>query len=262
MITTVKKWLSTIITILLLFVLFGLIFVKLEIVELTKTFFLELTIVIALTTIIRFFWYNEGEERAMGENQLIAMKQSYKDLVDVTITSQENLDIFIDDLNKQNRTAWVTRQLKGKTPKNCPKYELIKQKLIEKSYTKVPVITSTQILTRSTMYETVNATDYTKSKKIFYQTISILMSAGLSIILGILAYKELMLNWENLFRYVTYIFSIVWALITSLWNGYKNYKTTTVDHISRLTMIVNRYGEWKKGGAVCPQEVPAISQVS
>lgn len=263
MITTVKKWLSTVVTILLLFVLFGLIFVRLEIVELTETFFLELAIVIALTTIVRFFWYNEGEERAMGDDDIQLIKRNYKDLVDTTITSQDDLDDFVEELNTQNRNTWVLRKLKGKTSKNCPNYQSIKQKLEEKSYTKVPVITATQILTRSTKYETINATDYTKFKKLFYQTTSVFISVGMTIILGILAYKELLLNWENVFRYLTYVFSIVWALITSLWSGYKNYKTTTVDHISRLTMIVNRYGEWKAtGGKKCQQDQLVISQTS
>ena len=61
-------------------------------------------------------------------------------------------------------------------------------------------------------------------------------------------YKELILNWENLFRYLTYLFSILWALVSSLWSGYKTYKNATIDHLSRLTMIVNRYVEWSKKG--------------
>jgi hypothetical protein len=83
----------------------------------------------------------------------------------------------------------------------------------------------------------------------------------MTILLSILAYKELMLNWENVFRYLTYVFSIVWALVSSLWSGYKTYKNTTIDHISRLTMIVNRYAAWKaNGGKRCQQDKPATTQ--
>jgi hypothetical protein len=261
MIAIIKKWLSTVITVLLLFVLFGLIFVKLELVELTDRFFLELAIVMTLTTTVRLFWYNEGEDRAINDESIKELKSNYSALVTSTITSQEDLDKFVDDLNIKNRAAWVFVKLKGKTKDNCPKFDAIEQKLIEKSYKNVPIITSTQILTRSSNYETINATDYTKSKKIFYQTSSMLFSMFLTLILGITAYKELILNWENVFRYLTYVFSILFALVTSLWSGYTNYKTTTIDHISRLTMIVNRYGEWKQGEAVW-QEQQQITQTS
>jgi hypothetical protein len=59
-----------------------------------------------------------------------------------------------------------------------------------------------------------------------------------------------MLEPTNIFRYLSYVFNIAWALISSLWSGYKNYKNTTIDHISRLTMIVNRYSEWQKGDKI------------
>lgn len=46
---------------------------------------------------------------------------------------------------------------------------------------------------------------------------------------------------ENVFRYVTYLFSMTWAIVTSLVKGYNITKKETIDHIARLTMIVNRY---------------------
>jgi hypothetical protein len=149
-------------------------------------------------------------------------------------------------MNELNRERWVFLKLKGRTEKNCKEYDTIHNKLVMKSYKKVPVITSTQILTRSMNYETINAKDYTRFKKVWYQTTSLIMSIGMTILLGIVAYKEIMLEPTNIFRYLSYVFNIAWALISSLWSGYKNYKNTTIDHISRLTMIVNRYSEWQK----------------
>lgn len=245
---SIKKWLSTVVTGLLMLVLFGIIFVRLDIVQLTEAFFLELAIVATLVTIVRIFWYNDGEDRAIREDEIKLLKNDYAKLVDKTIKSQDDLDIFVDELNELNRDRWIFMKLKGRTSKNYSKYNSLYSKLEQKSYKKVPIITSSQILTRSANYETINATDYTKRRKIFYQASSLSLSLCMTILLGILAYKELMLNWANVFRYLTYIFNIVWALITSLWNGYKTYKNTTIDHISRLTMIVNRYDEWCKGG--------------
>lgn len=247
---TIKRWLSGMVTGLLVIVLFGIIFVKLELVTLTDSFFLELGIVAVLTTIIRIMWYNEGEDKALQESDIKEMKVDYSTLVDAKITSQKSLDLFVDDLNAVNRRNWVLYKLKGRTEKTCPKYSQIKQKLIEKSYKKVPKITSTQILTRSQNYESVDAKDYTKFKKTFYQISSVVISMGSTILLGSIAYKELLMNWTNIFRYMTYIFSIVWALASSFLSGYKTYRTNTIDHISRLTMIVHRYEEWCKNGGI------------
>ena len=258
--TVIKKWLSTIVTGLLLLVLFGVIFVRLDLVELSEAFFLELGIVASLVTIIRVCWYGDGENKALNEQSIIDMKVNYAKLVETSIDSQENLDKFIDELNALNRERWIYRKLRGKTKKSCPDYDKILQKLTEKSFKKVPIITSTQILTRSTNYETINAKDYTKFKRIWYQSTSLALSLGMTILLGIIAYKELLLNWTNVFRYLTYVLNIIWALVSSLWSGYKNYKTTTTDHISRLTMIVNRYSEWKTGGKVCQLELLPTSQ--
>ena len=98
MIATVKKWLSTFVTALLLLVLFGLIFVRLDLIELTTTFWLELGIVATLTCIVRFFWYNEGEDRAMHDQDIITLKTNYSKLVEDTIQSQEDLDTFVEKI--------------------------------------------------------------------------------------------------------------------------------------------------------------------
>jgi hypothetical protein len=102
----------------------------------------------------------------------------------------------------------VFLKLKGRTKKNCKEYDTIYNKLVMKSYKKVPVITSTQILTRSVNYETINAKDYTRFKKVWYQATSLVMSIGMTILLGIVAYKEIMLEPTNIFRYLSYVFNI------------------------------------------------------
>jgi hypothetical protein len=57
-------------------------------------------------------------------------------------------------------------------------------------------------------YETINAKDYTRFKKVWYQSTSLIMSIGMTILLGIVAYKEIMLEPTNIFRYLSYVFNI------------------------------------------------------
>lgn len=262
MMNTIKKWLSTVVTGLLLIVLFGIIFIQLELVELSSGFFLELGITASLITIIRIFWYNDGEDRAIRAADIKLLKTDYSTLVKTTIKSYEDLETFIKELNEENRQNWVFHKLKGRTKDNYKDYDKLYQNLTEKSYAKVPVITSTQILTRSANYETINAKDYTSVKKAWYQASSLAMSIGMTILLSVIAYKEIMIDWTNLFRYLSYVFNIAWALISSLFSGYNNYRHTTLDHISRLTMIVNRYAEWCKGGKKCRSEQEQTTQIS
>lgn len=240
----IKRWLSGVLTGLLVVVLFGIIFVRLELATLDDTFFTELGIVAALTAIVRVMWYDEGEDKAFGEEDTKKLKSDYAKLIDTKIQSQESLERFVDKLNKDNREKWVLAKLRGRTEKNCTKYSKLKHKYIKKSYKKVPTVTSTQILTRSYNYAGINAKDYTRFKKIFYQITSVGLSLCSTILLGVIAYKELIVSWTNVFRYLTYIFNIMWALASSYMSGYKTYKSNTTDHISRLTMIVTRYDEW------------------
>jgi membrane-bound ClpP family serine protease len=83
--------------------LFGIIFIRLELVQLSSGFFLELGIVAALVTIVRVFWYNDGEDRAMREQGIKTLKTNYATLVESTITSQDDLDAFVKEMNELNR---------------------------------------------------------------------------------------------------------------------------------------------------------------
>ena len=242
-----KQWLSTVVTVLLVAVLFGIIFVQLDIVEPTPTFFIEVAIIATLMGIVRFFWYSDGEDKAAEEEDIKTTKKDYAYKVDSNILSQEDFEEYLKYLNYENRSLWIKNALKGRTKTNCDNYDEIYKKLVIKSYKRVKPVTISQILTRSAKNEVITAKDYTKIYKLAYQISSVVISLVSSVVLATLAYKNLMLSWTNVFRYLTYLFSIVWAIFTSYVKGYKTYKKETIDHISRLTMIVNRYEDWKKG---------------
>lgn len=244
-IQTIKKWLAAVMTGLLTGVLFGIVFVVLGLNDISnESFTIESCIVTIMLIVLRFFWYEDGEDRA--EELLRPTKQAYADLVEQNILDQENLQKFLDELNKKNRKAWIDNKLGSKTEKNYPKYEKLKARLERNVARKVPLITITQIMTRSSRTEILSGRDFKTIRKIIQQASAFVISIAWSILISLIAFKQLNMTAENVFRYVTYLFSMTWAIITSLIKGYNTNKKETIDHIARLTMIVNRYAVWKK----------------
>lgn len=243
----IKQWLAAIATGVMFIILFGIIFVRLGIVTPKPTLYVEILIVTALGGTTRFFWYSDGEDRAAREEFIVKAKEAYGALVDSKIISQEDFSEYLKYLNYENRKMWILSKLKGRTKDNCEDYDKIYNKLVIKSYKRVDDITISEILTRSPRHQILTSKDYRNINKVFYQISSIVISFSSSIVLAALAYEELMLSWTNIFKYLSYVFSILWALVTSLCKGYRSYKNETIDHISRLTMIVNRYEDWDKG---------------
>lgn len=244
-IQTIKKWLAAIMTGLLSGVLFAIVFIVLGINDISnESFTIETAIVTIMLIILRFFWYENGEDRA--EELLAPTKHAYADLVEENISDQENLQIFLDYLNEKNRKAWIANKLGKKTEKNYAKFEKLKSRLERKVARKVPLVTITQIMTRSSRLEIISGKDFRTIRKIFQQVSAFVVSIAWATLLSLIAFKQINMSIENIFRYITYLFSMTWAIVTSLINGYNITKKETIDHIARLTMIVNRYAVWKK----------------
>ena len=244
-IQTIKKWLAAIMTGLLSGVLFAIVFIVLGLNDVSnESFTIESALVTIMLIILRFFWYENGEDRA--EEMLAPTKHAYADLVEENVSDQENLQVFLDDLNEKNRQAWIANKLGKKTEKNYAKFEKLKFRLEHKVAKKVPLITITQIMTRSSRLEILSGKDFSTVRKIFQQVSAFVVSIAWSILLSLIAFKQINMSVENVFRYVTYLFSMTWAIVTSLVKGYNITKKETIDHIARLTMIVNRYAMWKK----------------
>ena len=96
-------------------------------------------------------------------------------------------------------------------------------------------------MTRSSRLEILSGKDFKNIRKIFQQASAFVVSIAWSILLSLIAFKQINMSVENIFRYITYLFSMTWAIVTSLIKGYNTTKKETIDNIARLTMIVNRY---------------------
>lgn len=103
MLGKIKKAFASIFTILLIFVLFGVIFIALDLVDPTPAFGIQTLIISILVIFIRFFWYGEGESRAAREADIITIQKNYGELVSSKIKEQDSLEVFLEKLNQENR---------------------------------------------------------------------------------------------------------------------------------------------------------------
>lgn len=265
---TIKNWLAFGITILLMVVLFGVIFVSLDLAQPTPSFFLELGIIVVLSFTMRIFWYDFTEDKRLNETDLQDERKHYFELLDQTVKDTNDLDIYLAILNKENREHYVKNKIGSRTPKNLakktkwmcfwhPSYRnktadeigAIKyQKLLykyQRKADKLKDLKSEEImaLTESdVLYDTKN---YTKAKKRTYQIMSTIVSTACTILIACIAFRELMLNWTNVFRYVTYLFAIVSTIATTVLKAYRTTGEETLDWFSRLKFILDKYACYK-----------------
>ena len=242
-----KKILSFIVTALIVIVLFGIIFVKLELVTPSPTFFLELFAIVSLVIIVKFNWYDWAENKRSKEEDLIKAKEDYDKYVDKEITDIYDLEKFLKTLNEENRNNYIQNKLGNRTKDNCPKYEELKEKYTRLSYKRVKEIKASDIKTRGNTLYLADAKNYQKEKKIIYQTITTIGSIIFSTILAYIGFKELMLSWANVFRYISYLFTIAFTMYNTITTAFKNTEVETLDHLTRLQFIVDKYVNYKEG---------------
>ena len=123
-IKTIKKWLSSLLTGLMIVVLFGIIFIILEFSDPSPAITLELALITCLVVSVRIIWYSAGEDKASEDLTIKANKAAYRDLIEKGDLDQEELEDFLEELNVENRNLWVKSKLGNKTPKNYM-YKLI-----------------------------------------------------------------------------------------------------------------------------------------
>ena len=94
------------------------------------------------------------------------------------------------------------------------------------------------------LYDTKNYLGY--KKNVFHIGMSIVSFVVTTFLAG-LAFKELLLSWENAARFVGYLFVIIWTIGMTIMTADKVSKNETLDYISRLQVILDKY-ESAKGG--------------
>lgn len=243
----IKQLLATISTLLIIVVLFGVIFVRLGLTKPGPTFFLELTAICILVVTIKANWYNWAEDKKEKEDKIVNAIKTYDDYADKEITNIYDFEEYLVELNAENRKNYVTKKLGKRTPENCPNYAELKAKYEKLALKRVKDITACDVKTRGESTQLFDAKNYQKQKKMIFQTISTVLSIAVSIVLACIAFDELMVSWENVFRYVAYLCTISITIWTTVTTAFKNTENEIMDHITRLQFIVDRYVNYKEG---------------
>lgn len=271
----VKNWLAFAVTILLLVVLFGIIFISLDLATPGPTFFLELGIIICLTFTTRAFWYDYAEDKRLAEQDLIDEKDNYFTLLDDTVQDTNDLDDYLILLNQENRNNYIKNKIGSRNIKTMSK-KTFWLKLFHPHYRKMTSdeigierynklyfkyqrkadklcqIKSEELMALSDSELLYDSRNHRKKQKRIYQITSTILSTMFTILITSIAFKEIMWNWTNVFRYVTYLFSITTTIATTIVKAYKITGEETFDWYSRLKHILDKYACYKmKEKEVC-----------
>lgn len=265
----IKSWLAFSVTFLLLVVLFGVIFVTLDLATLGPSFFLELGIIVVLTFLMRFLWYDFAEDRRLNEEDLVQERDKYFRMVDEVVKDTNDLDKYLVLLNQENRDHYIKNKIGCRTVKNLakktkwicfwhPSYKKLSEAEIgeikyNKLYFKIQrradrlrPIKSDEIMALSDKEILYDVKNYRKTKKRTYQILSTILSTGFTILIASIAFREIMLDWTNVFRYVTYLFSILSTIAMTVLKAYRVTGEETKDWYSRLKFVLDKYACYKE----------------
>ena len=266
---TIKQWLSAILTVLVVGVLFSVIFIEGGFVQPSPAFFKELLIVCCLTLMMKIWWYDFAEDKRLSEQDIKDEKDNYFNIVDEVVTDSDDLEKFLKILNKENREHYISNKLGSRTAKTLsvknwwiclwhPEYkkmtkEEIGQDRYDKLYYKcqrkadnLRQIKSEEIIALTSSEMLYDSKNYLKQHKRTYQIVTTIVSLVLTTALASMALESIMLNWINVFKYITYLCSMTFTIAWTVAKAYKQTGDDTFDHLSRLKFIVDKYATYKE----------------
>lgn len=305
-----KNWFSWILTVLIIIILFGVIFLTLEIAVLNKQFFVELGLIATLSIQMRFLWYSWTEYRVDDEEEVIDLIDTYDKNVLKSVTNTEDFEDFMVVLNEENRINYIQNKMRNRNKDNLavkqwwkiwwiikakknilPEWEkflneeadrlnysqndiksMIKDyknhfklefkrrleteigilrfnrldRIIGKKASRLRKVTSIEIMTRGTSKIIIDVRSKAKSKKAVYHSVSAISTLFTSTLFASIMYKEIMLNWENVFRYLGYLFTLAYTIISTIFKAYRLYKDEVTGHLSKLQYVLDRYESYKE----------------
>ena len=266
---TIKNWLAFAVTILLLVVLFGIIFISLDLATPGPSFFLELGVIVLLTFLMRVFWYDFAEDKRLNEDDLLKEKEKYFKILDEIVTDTNDLDSYLVILNQENREHYIRNKIGSRTARNLakktwwiclwnPSYKKLTETEIgqmrynklyfkcQRKADKLKQIKSEEIMALSESECLYDVKNHRKELKRKYQIASTILSTFFTVLIASIAFKEILLNWTNVFRYITYLFSIISTIAMTILKAYRVTGEETLDWYSRLKFILDKYACYKE----------------
>ena len=107
-------------------------------------------------------------------------------------------------------------------------------------------VRSDEILALTSSEMLYDSKNYLKQHKRTYQIVTTVVSLILTTILASMALESLMLSWINLFKYITYLCSMVFTIAWTVLKAYRQTGDDTYDHLNRLRFIVDKFATYKE----------------
>lgn len=252
---------------LLLAVLFALVFTSLKLVEFDTSFFIELLCVTGISIICKVWFYPVGEDKALKQKDLDTLKADYFKYVDTHIKDSKSLDNFLVVLNARNKEDYVKNKIGKRTPLTLQKrtfwflffhpkykklseeeignirYEYLLHKYSDKA-DKLPLIYSQDIMELNPSIVLADSKNYRKKHKIQYQTLTTIGSVGFLTALSLVGWESIMANWESVFRYLTYVFTVFSTSAMTYFTAFRTADTDERSHVQRCRDIVRKYNSY------------------
>lgn len=265
----IKQWLSAILTVLVVGALFAVIFIEGGFVTPSPDFFKELLVVCCLTLMMKIWWYDYAEDKRLNEQDIKDEKTNYFKIVDDNIPDSSDFEEYLKILNAENREHYIKNKMGSRTAKTLskktwlmclfnPSYKNLTaeeigkiryEKLLYKCQRKADNlrdVKSEEIIALASSEMLYDSKNYMKQHKRAYQIVTTIISLLLTTVLASMALENLMLNWINVFKYVTYLCSMTFTIAWTVMKAYRQTGDDTFDHLNRLKFIVDKYATYKE----------------
>lgn len=254
---TFYRILISILTSLIIGVLFCISFVVLGIAELSVAFFVETGIILVLSAIVRIMWFYDGQRQALQSENVIKAKTGLNTALQ-NVTDTEDFDDFCNDLSEQNRKAYIYSKVGTLTENNFEPN--IFEKLIMKiyKYSKVEMLArrrakaerssnKKKFIVRSTAILAGNEGEYISVKnkakghnfKFFVTTV--FTSAISSVLFALIDPQASVFSWDTLWRFLMWTVNILLALTLGWYKGRVMTADEYIAYYVQANDVVQRY---------------------
>lgn len=254
---TFYRILISILTSLIIGVLFCISFVVLGIAELSVAFFVETGIILVLSAIVRIMWFYDGQRQALQSENVIKAKTGLNTALQ-NVTDTEDFDDFCNDLSEQNRKAYIYSKVGTLTENNFEPN--IFEKLIMKiyKYSKVEMLArrrakaerssnKKKFIVRSTAILAGNEGEYISVKnkakghnfKFFVTTV--FTSTISSVLFALIDPQASVFSWDTLWRFLMWTVNILLALTLGWYKGRVMTADEYIAYYVQANDVVQRY---------------------
>lgn len=242
-----KKYLAPTLTILTITALFGVVFLEIGLAQRSTRFYTELVLISVLAIQTRIYWFETTEDNVLNSPEINESKKSYYALVDSLKVNIDELDECLTEMDEENYKNSIKETIGHYTEVNLgkKKYAKLVKKAHRKAY-RIKKLKSSDIMTRGESLVLYDTKNYQKSDKTTYQFFSNITSIFITLIISAIAFEEIRLNWENVFRYIIYVWSIFAAIVTTILYASKKTRKNTLDHLARLQFILDKFAIWRE----------------